>query len=156
MAFTHPSWRSRPLIGQVLSVEGENATIHWWIGSYSSTWKACCRRQQGQQVDWTESIPISTIVHCFQWKMKEGKPARLPPSLKDALKSMITNHAILTFLLHSCYNISSFCLLAYVLTISYDHFKLSSILPHVAWRIKNVNKAQHFIRNISRNHCKNC
>ena len=29
----------------------------------------------------------STIVHCFHWKRKEEKPARLTPSLKEALKS---------------------------------------------------------------------
>ena len=32
----------------------------------------CHQRYGGQQVDWTEQLPISTIVYCFQWKMKEA------------------------------------------------------------------------------------
>jgi len=70
---------------------GESATIHWWIGSYSSSWKACHQRQQGQTTEWLEKIPIADIVHCFHWKMKEGKLARLPPSLEEALKSSYDN-----------------------------------------------------------------
>ena len=41
---------------------------------------------KGMQQDWTEEIPICDIVHSFHWKMKEGKPARLQQSLKEALK----------------------------------------------------------------------
>ena len=91
VAFTHDAWRSCPLIGRVLCVDGVSITIRWWIGTYSSTWKPCHKMVQKKKVDWTEKILIVNIVNIFKWKIKEGKPVRVQPSLKDSIKLSYTS-----------------------------------------------------------------
>ena len=63
IAFRHPSWSDKPLIGHIVAVKKETVTIHWWIGRYVGSWKECTKDGE----PWLEDIPNDSIIHRFSW-----------------------------------------------------------------------------------------
>jgi hypothetical protein len=88
VAFNHPSWCDKPLIGKVLEADGDTTKIHWWIGRYTGTWKpSMTRSREGPMEADVETINNDFIIHRFKWEINNNNTSKLPKTLITALKS---------------------------------------------------------------------
>ena len=51
-----------PWLGQVESVEGEELTILWMEGSYSSPWKVATICKGSKTLPWRDTVSVNTII----------------------------------------------------------------------------------------------
>ena len=51
-----------PWLGQVESVEGEELTILWMEGSYSSPWKVATICKGSKTLPWRDTVSVNTIM----------------------------------------------------------------------------------------------
>jgi len=52
----------RPLIARVDTVTGDNLSITWMYGHWTTNWSVCKRRVGHSYVEWKEDIPKSAVV----------------------------------------------------------------------------------------------
>ena len=81
VAFEHPEWSDKPLIGHVMKKSESVTTIQWWIGRYRRPWQACVKTDEEP---WLEDLENSLIVHTF-FGDTETTRHRLP---KDTIKQI--------------------------------------------------------------------
>ena len=58
VAFEHPQWSDKPLIGKVISKDSSTTTIHWWLGRYRGAWKECSDEPSAESIH---------IIYTFYW-----------------------------------------------------------------------------------------
>ena len=76
-----------PQIGQILSRQGEEATIHWYGGSKTSAWKPCKRSvpgERGRRTDWVEKCLMSHIISTF----KLTGSGNIPKNIKEIVEKL--------------------------------------------------------------------
>ena len=56
-----PNWPP-PWIGECKEMQGDDVTVLWYEGTYSSTWKPAKVRNGRHLEDWVATIPRSSIV----------------------------------------------------------------------------------------------
>ena len=81
VAFEHPEWSDKPLIGHVVKKSESVTTIQWWIGRYRGPWQACVKIDEEP---WLEDLEKSLIIHTFLWDTETTR-CRLP---KDTIKNI--------------------------------------------------------------------
>jgi len=55
-------YAERPLIARVDTVTGDNLSITWMYGHWTTNWSVCKRRVGHSYVEWKEDIPKSAVV----------------------------------------------------------------------------------------------
>lgn len=70
IAFEHPEWSDKPLIGQVVKKSDSLTMIQWWEGRYRGVWHASFRENAEA---WLEDIENGLIVHTFFWDTQSTK-----------------------------------------------------------------------------------
>ena len=54
-----------PLLGKVISINGEEVTIVWLEGHYNSSWRTSKQvdpANKRKKIDWTDTIPLNSII----------------------------------------------------------------------------------------------
>ncbi len=86
-------YMERPQLGQVVANANSRVTIDWYMGKYSGTWRWWKWKSNGEEVVYTDDIPIENIV-LRDIVFKKGM--QLDPSiistLKAAYKDLRTNY----------------------------------------------------------------
>ena len=86
MAVKCDKYQERPLIGKITALDHDtdNATIEWYVGTYSGMWKQWRGRKDGKPVIFSDVIPIKNILT----KVYFTKSMRLPPKLISTIKEL--------------------------------------------------------------------
>ena len=63
IAVNSQKYPDRPLIGRVTEVTSKNVKLEWMIGTYSGTWKEWRGREDGEEVVYTDVVPLTDVVY---------------------------------------------------------------------------------------------
>ena len=78
----------RPLIARVLSVTDMELEVVWLEGSYSRTWKVAKKKEGRAFIDWTDTVPITSVI-LYDFELTKGN--RLRKATIQHLKMHIAN-----------------------------------------------------------------
>ena len=73
----------RPLVARVIDVSHDNLDIVWLEGSYTRPWKISKRKEGRAMVDWTDTVPKSSVI-LFDFQLT--KTGRLQKATIEHLK----------------------------------------------------------------------
>lgn len=71
------TYNERPLIARVDTVSGENLSITWLYGHWTTPWTVCKRRVGHTNVEWKEEVSKSAIV-LFDFQLTPTGKLRSP------------------------------------------------------------------------------
>ena len=55
-------WDETPVIGKVTAIHDDHVTIHYWKGTYESSWKPDYFRTNRRNVEWKQDLPKEVIL----------------------------------------------------------------------------------------------
>lgn len=55
-------WDQTPVIGKITAINDGHVTIHYWKGTYESSWKPDHFRRNRRKVAWTQDLPKEVIL----------------------------------------------------------------------------------------------
>ena len=84
MAVKCDKYQEQPLIDKITAFDTDNATIEWYVGTYSGMWKQWQGRKDGKPVIFSDVIPVKNILT----KLYFTKSMRLPPKLISTIKEL--------------------------------------------------------------------
>ena len=64
-------WEGEPAIGECLHLKGEEVSIKWKTGTYTSAWidaKVLDPEDKRRRIDWVQDVPISSVI-LFAFKL---------------------------------------------------------------------------------------
>ena len=64
-----------PLIARVLSVTDMELEVVWLEGSYSRTWKVAKKKEGRAFIDWTDTVPITSVI-LYDFELTKGNRLR--------------------------------------------------------------------------------
>ena len=58
------NYKKTPVIGKAVDVMEDTFAIHYWKGTYNSSWEPLFVKQNGTPTPWTDTIPKQSVILC--------------------------------------------------------------------------------------------